>query len=584
MWETYGEDSYLAATMGAAAIKGYEGDDLSSPFSVASCIKHFIAYGAERSGKDRTPTWIPEIQLREYYLGSYKAAIDAGSHSVMINSGIINGLPVHANPGLLTKLLKEELGFEGVIVTDWADIENIYNRDKAAESHKEAVKKAINAGIDMSMVPYNFKFCDYLIELVKDEEVPIARIDDAVRKILKLKMALGLFENPIPKAGQYPDFASEKFKKLAFDAAAESITLLKNNSILPLKANTRVLVSGPNAHSMRALNGGWSYSWQGEKVHEFSEGYHTIYDAIAHKNGAENTTYVAGVSYKNDGEWHEEHQIDIDEAVRAAQHVEAIILCLGENTYTESVGNMNDLYISENQEKLAKALIATGKPVILVLNEGRPRLISRFEGELKAVIQSYLPGNYGGDALASILFGEINPSGKLPYSYPKFPNALLTYDYKPAEVKESMDGVYNYQNAVEFQYPFGYGLSYTTFTYGGLAFDKTNIKADENFTVTVKVTNSGNRIGKEVVQLYSSDEYASITPDNKRLRAFQKIELNPGETKDVVFILNGKDLSFVDYDLRRVTEKGSFRINVGTEMGKLNVVDTKVFTEHKRVM
>ena len=388
----------------------------------------------------------------------------------------------------------------------------------------------------------------------------------------------------MPEQGDYPDVASEKSKELAFNAAAESITLLKNNNnTLPLKTGTKILVSGPNAHSMRTLNGGWSYSWQGEKVHEFSAQYHTIYDAIKHQNGEANTTYVAGVSYNDDGGWEDEHEIDIEAAVQAAQEVDIIILCLGENTYTESVGNLNDLYISENQENLAKALIKTGKPVVLVLNEGRPRLIRRFEEGTQAVVQTYLPGNYGGDALAAILFGEINPSGKLPYSYPKYPNALITYDYKPSEVQATMDGVYNYENSVEFQYPFGHGLSYTTFVYSDLTIDKTRIAADEDFTVTVKVTNTGDKEGKEVVQLYSSDEYASITPDNKRLRAFEKVNLLAQETKTVSFQLSGKDLSFIDHELNRLTEKGKFQINIGGQTVAFEVNDTKIFNTYERV-
>lgn len=587
MWETFGEDGYLAGKMGKAMIKGYEGpdNDLSNPYAVASTIKHFPAYGTERSGRDRTPSWLSEVQFREYYLQAYQVAIDAGAHSIMINSGIINGVPAHANYKLLTTLLRDEMGFDGLIVTDWADIENIHNRDKVAKTHKEAVKLAINAGIDMSMVPYNFNFCDYLIELVNEGEVPLSRIDDAVRRILTLKIALGLFEKPMPEQGEYPDFGSEKFEKLAFETAAESITLLKNNdSVLPLGKGQKILVSGPNAHSMRTLNGGWTYSWQGEKVHEFASAYHTIYDAIRLQNGEENTKHVAGISYVNDGDWQDEKDIDIAGAVSAASDVDAIVLCLGENTYTETPGNLNDLYLSENQENLAKALIETGKPVILILNEGRPRLIRRFEEDTKAVIQTYLPGNFGGDALAAILFGEVNPSGKLPYSYPRYPNTLITYDYKPSEVQSVMDGVYNYENSVEFQYPFGFGLSYTTFAYADLLLEKTNINADEDISISIKVTNTGATAGKEVVQLYTADEYASVTPDNKRLRAFQKIHLQPGESQVVSFTINGRDLSFIDNDLNRLTEKGTFRILVGDQSAQFEVSETQVFETFKPVL
>ncbi|WP_084812090.1 glycoside hydrolase family 3 N-terminal domain-containing protein [Flammeovirga pacifica] len=580
IWETYGEDVYLTSQMGIAAIDGYEGtnNDLSDNTKVAACIKHFLGYGSEKSGKDRTPSYLPEIELREHYLPSYKAAIDAGAHTIMINSGIINGTPVHASYKLLTELLKEELGFEGLVVTDWADIENIHNRDKVADSHKEAVKQSINAGIDMSMVPYNFNFCDHLVELVNEGEVSMDRIDDAVRRILKVKMELGLFDTPAPKVKDYPNFGSKEHEQIAYNAASESITLLKNDKeILPLKKGTKILVTGPNANSMRTLNGGWTYSWQGEKVEEFAQDYNTIFEAVQNNFGKENVNLVHGVEYNHEGHYYEEKNIDIQAAVKAAASSDVILLCLGENTYTETPGNLHDLYISQNQRKLAEALAATGKPVVLILNEGRPRLISQFESEMQAVVHTYLPGNFGGDALSDILIGKVNPSGKLPYSYPMYPNSLGTYDHKPSEASEKMEGMYDYNSSLPFQYAFGFGLSYTTFEYADLKVSKQDFGPDDKVTVSVEVKNTGKVEGKEVVQLYTKDMYASITPDNKRLRRFEKVNLKPGESKKVTFTLSGRDLAFVDADLKWTVEKGEFRFMVGDQQANVNVTNTKKF-------
>ncbi|WP_052444435.1 glycoside hydrolase family 3 N-terminal domain-containing protein [Flammeovirga sp. OC4] len=578
IWETYGEDVYLTTQMGEAAINGYEGinNDLSNPNKVAACIKHFLGYGAEKSGKDRTPAYLPEIELREHYLPSYKAAIDAGAHTIMINSGIINGTPVHADYKLLTELLRHELGFKGVVVTDWADIENLHQRDKVADTQKEAVKKAINAGIDMSMIPYNFKFTEYLIELVNEGEVSMTRIDEAVKRIIKLKLHLGLFEKPYPSIDEYPNFGSKAHEKAAYDAAVESITLLKNKeNLLPLKMGTKILVTGPNAHSMRTLNGGWTYSWQGEKVEEFAQDYNTIYEAVQSKFGKENVTYAAGVEYNHYGQYHEEMNIDIDAVVEAAKSSDVILLCLGENSYTESVGNLHDLYISQNQRALAEAMAATGKPVVLILNEGRPRLISQFNVEMKAIVQIYLPGNYGGDALASILIGEHNPSGKLPYSYPMYPNALGNYDHKPSEAQEKMEGMYDYNSSLPFQFPFGFGLSYTTFEYSDLLLSKKEIDPNESVMVQVKVKNTGSVEGKEVVQLYVKDLYASITPDNKRLRKFEKINLKAGESKVVTFKLKAEELAFVGEDLKKILEKGDFKLMIADQSEVFRVTNMK---------
>lgn len=566
MWETFGEDVYLASVLGVELVKGYEGDDnnISDPTRVASCLKHFLGYGTPVSGKDRTPALIPEIELRERHLPPFEAAIKAGAHTVMINSGLINGIPVHASYEMLTKLLKEELGFTGLVVTDWADIENLHNRDRVASTQKEAVKMAINAGIDMSMIPYNFDFCDYLVELVNEGEVSMARIDDAVRRVLNTKYKLGLFERPVTHYQDYPLFGSEEFEAAAYRTAQESITLLKNEgNILPLPKNARVLVAGPNANSMRTLNGGWTYSWQGEKVHEFADGYATILDAVKAKVGERNVTFREGVRYVDGASYWVDEAYDIAGAVRAAAGVDYIILALGENSYTEKPGDLHDLILSENQLELATALAKTGKPVVLVLNQGRPRLIRTIEPLMKGVINAYLPGNFGGLAVADVIFGDFNPSGKLPFTYPLYANSLVTYDHKPSEHQAKMAGMYDYESDFAIQYPFGFGLSYTTFEYSDLQLNATTLRPNGSVEVSVKVKNSGDREGMEVVQLYTSDLFASITPDVKRLRGFDKINLKPGEEKTVRFTLTPEDVSFINADNKRVTEPGDFDVMVG---------------------
>ncbi|MCF8713757.1 glycoside hydrolase family 3 C-terminal domain-containing protein [Joostella atrarenae] len=576
MWESFGEDPYLCTVLGVAAIDGYEGEDndISDPTKVAVSLKHFLGYHATISGKDRTPSYIPEDALREYHLPAFKAAIEAGAHTIMINSGIINGVPVHANYELLTKLLKEELGFEGLVVTDWADIENLHRRDRIAATDKEAIMLAINAGIDMSMIPYNYEvFCDGLIALVKEGKVKEARLDDAVRRILKVKYALGLFENPNTNHKDYPEFGSKKHEQDSYDMAAEAITLLKNeNNILPLKKGTKVLVTGPNANSMRTLNGAWTYSWQGEKTPEFAEQYNTILEAVQQINGEENTVFVEGVSYKMDGSYYEEEKNDFDKAIEAAKGVDVIFLCLGENTYTEKPGDLNDLYISDDQTELALKLAETGKPVVLILNEGRPRIISKFERQTSAIVQTYLPGNFGGDALADILFGEVNPSGKLPYTYPRYPNATIPYIHKPSEEQKKAEGVYNYEADYNPQFRFGFGLSYTTFEYSNLKLSAQTIKKGADVEVSVEVENIGKRIGKEVVELYTSDKYASsVTPDVKRLRRFQKIELKPGERKTVKFVLHPKDMSYFGQNGKEILEAGAFEVIINDLVKEFNV-------------
>ena len=573
MFEGFGEDPYLGEVMGLEMIKGYEGitDSVSNPIKVATSLKHFMGYSVATSGKDRTPSYIPEHILREYHLPAFKAAIEAGAESVMINSGIINGVSVHANYDLLTKLLKEELKFDGVVVSDWMDIINLHTRDKIAEDNKEAIKLAVNAGVDMSMIPYDYEnFCNDLVALVKSGDVKESRVDDAATRIIKMKMKLGLWETPVTYIKDYPYFGCEKFAKMSYDAAADAITLLKNqDDILPLSKKTRVLVCGPNANSMRTLNGGWSYSWQGEKTDRYTEKFHTILEAIQLEIGANNVKYVPGVSYVSDGKYFEDKEDQFSQALSTAKGVDAVILCVGENSYTEKPGDLNDLSLSANQLKLAKELAKTGKPIIMVLNEGRPRTISSVEPAMKAIVQTYLPSNYGGNALADIIFGDINPSGKLPYTYPAFSNSLTTYYHKPSEEQKRAEGAYIYESDYNPQFEFGHGLSYTTFEYSDLQVSKTDFTDKDVLKVSVKVKNSGKRTGKEVVMLYSSDLYASITPDMKRLRRFEKIELQAGETKTVAFEITPRDLAFVNINNQWVTEPGEFVLSMGNQKAKV---------------
>lgn len=565
-FEGFGEDPLLGKVMGEQIIKGYEGkgDSIIESTKVASCLKHFLAYSVPNSGKDRTPAYIPEHVIREYHLPQFKAAIDAGAESVMINSGLINGVSVHANHDIITKLLKEELGFEGVVVTDWMDIINLQKRDKIAANNKEAVKMAINAGIDMSMVPYDYvSFCDDLVALVNEGEVKESRIDDAVRRILKLKFKLGLFDKPLTNINDYPDFASAKHEKMAYQAASEAITLLKNEgAILPISKSTKILVTGPNANSMRSLNGGWSYSWQGDKVEQFATKYNTFYEAILQKSSSKNIKHIPGVSYIETGKYFEEKENKYNEAIIAARNVDVVILCLGENTYTEKPGDLNDLNLSALQTKLAIDIAKSGKPVILVLNEGRPRCISTIEPYMKAIVQTYLPGNYGGNALADILYGDVNPSGKLPYTYPAYPNSIVNYYHKFSEEQKPSEGAYKYESDYNPQYEFGYGLSYTTFEYSNLKADKELFADNQTVTVSVSIKNTGMFDGKETVMLYSSDKVASISPDVKRLRKFEKIFLKKGETKTVQFTINASDLAFVNQYNQTITENGEFELRI----------------------
>lgn len=587
MWENYGEDCYVNAEMGKASVIGFQGEDPNhiGKYNVAACMKHYMGYGVPVSGKDRTPSSISRSDMREKHFAPYLAAVRQGALSVMVNSGVDNGMPFHANREFLTQWLKEDLNWDGLVVTDWADINNLCTRDHIAATKKEAIKIAINAGIDMSMVPYEVSFCDYLKELVQEGEVPMSRIDDAVARVLRLKYRLGLFDKPYWSTGDYPEFGSKEFADVALQAAEESEVLLKNEGgILPLAKGTRILLAGPNANSMRCLNGGWSYSWQGHRADECAQAYNTIYEALCNKFGKENILYEPGVTYapyKNDN-WWEENTPEIDKPVAAAQNADVIIACIGENSYCETPGNLTDLNLSMNQQNLVKALAATGKPVILILNEGRPRLIKDIEPLAKAVVNVMLPGNYGGDALANLLAGDANFSGKMPYTYPKHINALATYDYKPCENIGQMGGNYNYDSVMDIQWPFGFGLSYTTYKYSNLKVDKAQFTADDELTFTVDVTNTGSVAGKESVLLYSKDLVASSTPDNIRLRNFEKVSLNPGETKTVTMKLKGSDLAFVNYYGKWTLEKGDFKVKCGDQWIDLQCTQTKVWDTPNR--
>jgi len=603
IWESFGEDAVVNSKMVVAEIKGYQGDDPNhlGRYNVGTSTKHYMAYGAPWSGKDRTPAYVSPQMLREKYFEPFRQAAMAGTLTMMVNSASINGVPVHASYELLTKWLKEDLQWDGMLVTDWADINNLFQREHVAKDKKDAIRLAINAGIDMSMDPYSVDFCILLKELVQEGKVPMSRINDAVRRILRLKYRLGLFDQPNTGGKGYEKFGSDEFAQKSLRAAEESIVLLKNEgNILPLPTtpSKRILLTGPNANQMRCLNGGWSYTWQGSKAEDLAEKYNTIYEALCNKYGKENIILEQGVTYNEQGQYYEENEPQIDRAVSAAQQADVIIACIGENSYTETPGNLNDLWLSDNQRNLVKALAKTGKPIILVLNEGRPRLIADIEPLAKAVVDIFLPGNYGADALTNLLSGEANFSAKMPYTYPREINSLNTYDYKVSEEIGTMAGAYNYDAKVSLQWPFGYGLSYTTFEYANLRVnsnsqpdsksEKTSLSAnsiptftaDDVLTVTVDVKNTASRAGKEAVLLYSSDLVASIVPDNRRLRDFTKIDLAPGETKTVTFQLPAKNLAFVGADCRWTLEEGDFILKVGNLTKNVTCTKTKVWDTH----
>ena len=583
VYESFGEDAILNSKMVVAEIQGYQGNDPNhiDRYHVGTSTKHYFAYGAPWTGKDRTPAYLSPQMIREKYFEPFKEAALAGTLTMMVNSASVNGVPLHASYEYLTKWLKEDLQWDGFLVTDWADINNLYSREKVAKDKKDAIRIAINAGIDMSMDPYNVEFCILLKELVNEGKVPMSRIDDAVRRILRAKYRLGLFDEPNTGGKGFEKFGCDEFAQASLKAAEESEVLLKNEgNILPLKpANRKILLTGPNANQMRCLHGGWSYTWQGSKAEDLSEKYNTIYEALCNKYGKENIILEQGVTYDEGKAYYDENEPQIDKAVKAAAGADVIIACIGENSYTETPGNLTDLWLSKNQRNLVKELAKTGKPVILVLNEGRPRLIADIEPLAKAVIDILIPGNYGADALANLLAGDANFSAKMPYTYPREINSLNTYDYKVSEEVGTMAGAYNYDAKVSLQWPFGYGLSYTTYEYSNLKVDKENFTANDVLTVTVDVKNTGARAGKEAVLLYSSDIVASVVPDNKRLRDFTKIELQPGETKTVTFQLPASKLAFVGADGRWTLEEGDFVLRVGNLTVGTACTATKIWDE-----
>lgn len=568
IWENFGEDCYLSSEMGKAMVYGFQGEDPNNidQYHIATSMKHFMGYGVPWTGKDRTPAYISPADLREKHFAPFLAGLQAGALTVMVNSASVNGLPMHANKEILTGWLKEQTGWDGVLVTDWADINNLYTREMIAKDKKDALRIAINAGIDMIMEPYSCDACGYLIELVKEGKIPMSRIDDACRRVLRMKYRLDLFKNPTQKLKNYPKFGGEEFAKLALEGATESMVLLKNEgNILPLQHGKKILLTGPNANQMRCLDGGWSYTWQGHRTDEFAGKYNTIYEAFCNQYGKENVVLNQGVTYNEKGKYWEENEPQIQGAVDAAKNVDVIVACIGENSYTETPGNLTDLWLSENQRNLVKELAKTGKPVILVLNEGRPRLIADIEPLAQGIIDILIPGNMGGDALANLVSGKSNFSGKMPYTYPKEINSLANYDFKKSEEVGTMEGAYDYNAKITQQWGFGHGLSYTSYQYSNLKVSQSDFRHGDIIKVSVDVKNTGKVAGKESVLLFSSDLIASMVPDGRRLRAFDKIELQPGETKTVTFNLNADDLAFVGYDGKWVLEEGDFKLMIADQ-------------------
>ena len=578
IWENFGEDCYLSSEMGKAMVYGFQGEDPNNidQYHIATSMKHFMGYGVPWTGKDRTPAYISPADLREKHFAPFLAGLQAGALTVMVNSASVNGMPMHANKDILTGWLKEETGWDGVLITDWADINNLYTREMVAKDKKDALRIAINAGIDMIMEPYSCDACGYLIELVKEGKIPMSRIDDACRRVLRMKYRLDLFKNPTQKLKNYPKFGGEEFAKLALEGATESMVLLKNeklqdgNSVLPLAKGKKILLTGPNANQMRCLDGGWSYTWQGHRADEFAGKYNTIYEAFCNEYGKENVVLNQGVTYNEKGKYWEENEPQIQDAVNAAKDADVIVACIGENSYTETPGNLTDLWLSENQRNLVKELSKTGKPVILVLNEGRPRLIADIEPLAQGIIDILIPGNMGGDALVGLVSGKSNFSGKMPYTYPKEINSLANYDFKKSEEVGTMEGAYDYNAKITQQWGFGYGLSYTSYKYSNLKVSQSDFRHGDIIKVSVDVKNTGKVAGKESVLLFSSDLIASMVPDGRRLRAFDKIELQPGETKTVTFNLNADDLAFVGYDGKWVLEEGDFKLMIADQSADIH--------------
>lgn len=577
IWENFGEDCYLSSEMGKAMVYGFQGEDPNNidQYHIATSMKHFMGYGVPWTGKDRTPAYISPADLREKHFAPFLAGLQAGALTVMVNSASVNGVPMHANKEFLTGWLKEETGWDGVLITDWADINNLYTREMVAKDKKDALRIAINAGIDMIMEPYSCDACGYLVELVKEGKIPMSRIDDACRRVLRMKYRLDLFKNPTQKLKNYPKFGGEEFAKLALEGATESMVLLKNEgNILPLQHGKKILLTGPNANQMRCLNGGWSYTWQGHRADEFAGKYNTIYEAFCNEYGKENVILNQGVTYNEKGKYWEENEPQIQEAVAAAKDADVIVACIGENSYTETPGNLTDLWLSENQRNLVKALAQTGKPVILVLNEGRPRLIADIEPLAQGIIDILIPGNMGGDALANLVSGKSNFSGKMPYTYPKEINSLANYDFKKSEEVGTMEGAYDYNAKITQQWGFGYGLSYTSYKYSNLKVSQSDFRHGDIIKVSVDVKNTGKVAGKESVLLFSSDLIASIVPDGRRLRAFDKVELQPGEPKTMTFELKADDLAFVGWNGKWRLEEGDFKLMIADQSADIHCTDT----------
>ena len=566
LYETAGEDPHLVTAMGLATVHGLQGDSLSTPQHVAACLKHFVGYSASRSGRDRTPAMIPETELRDVYLKPFQAAVDAGAASVMVNSGEVNGVPVHASRHLLTDVLRGEMGFDGVIVTDWLDIKKLVTLHRVAASEREATKMAIQAGIDMSMVPSDVSFIRHTISLVEDGEIAESRIDESVRRILRMKDKLGLFDDPLAGMGA-KDVGSDEDRRMALQAAQESVTLLRNdNDLLPLSADQTVLVTGPTAHSMQSLNNGWTYTWQGggRAQEMFHDGRPTLMEAIRAYVGEGNMTYVPGATLTS--------PVNTEAAVQAATQSDVAIVALGEGAYAETAGNLQDLSMPEAQVQLVERIADTGTPVVLVLIQGRPRTLGAANDRASAVVTAYNPGTEGGQAVMDVLYGRVNPSGHLPYTYPDRPTGWATYDHKPSERLGSdfeMTGA-------EPLYEFGHGLSYTTFEYGDLTVSADTMTAaalqsGDSLSVSVTVRNTGDRRGKDVVQLYVGDEVASVTPPVRRLRGFKKIDLAPGAEETVSFVLNRHDLSFTGRNGEPIVEPGVFRVQIDQHVQSFRV-------------
>jgi beta-glucosidase len=569
--ETYGEDVYLIEEMGYSTIRGYEQDGIGQDHTVASCMKHFLGYSLPATGKDRTPSYIPERILREHVLPPFRKAVEAGVSTVMINSGEINGVPVHGSKYYLHDILRVELGFEGVAVSDWEDVIRLHTRHRVADSPKEAVRMAVEAGLDMSMVPTDYSFNTYLVELVKEGTISEERIDVSVRRILKLKYDLGLFDNPFPKEELKENVHLASYDSVAKQASLESLTLLKNDSqVLPLRKNLKVLVAGPAANTLGALYGSWSYTWQGQDARRYPQDAQTIAQAISAKLGQQN------VVTRSVADFNAPENYNAAQLKRDAQQADAIILCLGEHAYAESPGVIDDLILPANQLALAKAAAESGKPVILVLAEGRPRIISSIEPAMKAVLMAYRPSTFGGAAIADVLFGDYNPNGVLPFTYPRHAGDVVHYDHKGTEkIREDVPDVYG-QGGFNPQWTFGDGLSYTTFEFSDLQASMNTFGENDELQLSVKVRNTGDRAGKKAVELYSHDQYASITPSAKRLRAFTKVDLNAGEEKEVNFTITGSDLAFVNEQGEWITEAGAFDLMVGDQKVTVEYTDNTV--------